>query len=89
MRKKVTFAAIVISLSLMGTASAKAEVRFGKNVRIGGHDFSNQTFNAKRRAEIYLYNAKPVNEGCAWKRDGKGGKVKVCHLQTKEHHRKN
>lgn len=92
MRKRVTRAAIVISLSLMVTASLHAEVRLGKNVRIGGHDFSNQTFNAKRRAEIYLYNGKPVNEGCVWKKDGKGGKggkVRVCHLQTKEHHTKN
>ena len=89
MRKRVTRAAIVVSLSLMVTASVHAEVRLGKNVRIGGHDFSNQTFNAKRRAEIYLYNGKPVNEGCVWKKDGKGGKVRVCHLQTKEHHTKN
>jgi hypothetical protein len=89
MRKKVTFAAIVISLSLMGTASAQAEVRFGKNVRIGGHDFSHQTFNAKRRAEIHLYNGKPVNEGCVWKKDGKGSKVKICHLQTRDHRSKN
>ena len=89
MRKRVTRAAIVVSLSLMVTASLHAEVRLGKNVRIGGHDFSNQTFNAKRRVEIYLYTGKPVNEGCVWKKDGKGGKVRVCHLQTKEHHTKN
>ena len=89
MRRRTTAATIMIGFSLMVTVAAHAEVRFGKNVRIGGHDFSHQTFNAKRRAEIHLYNRKPVNEGCVWKKDGKGGKVKICHLQTRDHRSKN
>jgi len=60
---------------------AAAEVRFGNNVRIGGHDFSHQTFDAKRRGRIYLYDRKPRREGCVWKADGRGGRVRVCHLQ--------
>lgn len=62
---------------------AAAEVRFGKNVRVGGHDFSNQTFNRKRRAVITLYDHTPRNPGCVWRADGRGGKVKVCHLRSR------
>ncbi|MBX3088413.1 MAG: hypothetical protein KF742_07965 [Cryobacterium sp.] len=60
---------------------AQSEVRFGKNVRIGGHDFSNQTYNSKRRGVIHLYESKPRNPGCVWRADSRGGKVRVCHLQ--------
>ncbi len=75
---------ILFCLSLvLSSASAFAEVRFGKNVRVGGHDFSNQTFNEKRRGRIYIYEGKPKNEGCTWKRGKNGGRVKVCHLQRK------
>jgi len=63
---------------------AYTEVRFGKNVRVGGHDFSNQTFNSKRRGKIYLYEGKPRNEGCDWRKGKNGERVKVCHLQTKK-----
>ena len=67
------------SLTLSSTASA--EVRFGRNVRVGGHDFSNQSFNRKRRAQIYLYDRTPARSGCAWRADGRGGRVKTCHLR--------
>ncbi|CAH1667562.1 MULTISPECIES: hypothetical protein [unclassified Chelatococcus] len=69
------------ALLLTSIVPAQAEVRLGKNVRIGGHDFSNQTYNSKRRGVINLYEGKPRNPGCVWKADGRGGKVKVCHLQ--------
>lgn len=62
-------------------SGASAEVRFGRNVRVGGHDFSNQSFNRKRRAEIYLYDRTPARSGCVWRADGRGGKVKTCHLR--------
>lgn len=65
------------------TTPATAEVRFGKNVRIGGHDFSHQTFNSKRRAVIHLYDRTPKNPGCTWRTDGRGGRVKVCHLRSR------
>lgn len=80
----VTVLAVACAV-LAGTLAplAAGEVRFGKNVRVGGHDFSNQTFDNKRRARIYLYNQKSHIEGCAWRSDGHGGRVKVCHLQRK------
>ncbi|MGX1742711.1 hypothetical protein ACWIEX_14265 [Bosea sp. NPDC055353] len=62
-------------------SAASAEVRFGRNVRVGGHDFSNQRFDRKRRAEIYLYDRSPARSGCVWRSDGRGGKVKTCHLR--------
>ncbi|MFB2562835.1 hypothetical protein [Rhizobium sp. IMFF44] len=74
--------AIVVLAGALGSATT-GEVRLGKNVRIGGHDFSNQTFDSKHRARIYLYNGKPGKEGCVWRKDGHGGRVKVCHLQRK------
>jgi hypothetical protein len=74
--------ALIVLAGALGPAMA-GEVRFGKNVRVGGHDFSNQTFDSKHRARIYLYNQKPRREGCVWRGDGHGGRVKVCHLQRK------
>jgi hypothetical protein len=73
--------AIIVGLSVAHPSAASAEVRFGRNVRVGGHDFSNQSFNRKRRAEIYLYDRAPARSGCVWRSDGRGGKVKTCHLR--------
>ena len=80
--KPVSFV-LICSLLTMFSMPTNAEVRLGKNVRIGGHDFSNQTYNSKRRAEIYLYKGKPRKEGCVWRKGKNGERVKVCHLQTK------
>ncbi|SCB29494.1 hypothetical protein [Rhizobium multihospitium] len=80
------FAASLFAVAVLVATQAPVtagEVRFGKNVRVGGHDFSNQTFDSKHRAKIYLYKGKPRNEGCVWRKDGHGGRVKVCHLQRK------
>ena len=66
-------------------SQAEAEVRFGRNVRVGGHDVSNQTFNRQRRGEYIIYNGKPAREGCHWRRNGDGSRTKVCHLQRKRH----
>ena len=63
-------------------ASARSEVRFGRNVYIGGHDFSHQSFNRQRRAEIYLYDRQPRGTGCRWVRTATG-RTKVCHLKTR------
>jgi len=69
-------------LAFLATLSAaQAEVRFGRNVRVGGHDFSNQSFDRKRRAVIHLYDRTPSNAGCVWRSDGRGGRVKTCHLR--------
>ncbi|MDO9383592.1 MAG: hypothetical protein Q7T86_12080 [Hyphomicrobiaceae bacterium] len=62
---------------------AAAEVRFGKNVRIGGHDVSNQTFNKKRRGEFHIHRTAPRHPGCRWRKNGDGSRTKVCHLKRK------
>ena len=66
------------------TSIATAEVRFGNNVRIGGHDVSNQTFTKKRRGVYYIYENQPKNPGCKWRRNADGSKTKVCHLKRKK-----
>lgn len=80
------FAALALTCTVLAATPAPvaaSEVRFGKNVRVGGHDFSNQTFDSKHRARIYLYDRKPRRERCVWRKDGRGGRVKICHLQRK------
>ena len=74
---------LVACLLLAMTLPAAAEVRFGKNVRVGGHDFSHQRFDRKNRGVVHLYDRKPRHPGCVWRADGHGGRVKVCHLQRR------
>jgi hypothetical protein len=69
--------------SFVTAAPTMADVRFGNNVRIGGHDVSNQTFNSRRRGAYYIYNKTPANEGCSWRSNGDGSRTKVCHLKRK------
>ncbi len=58
-------ARIVCALFILDTAlacpvsPALALVRFGHNVFVGGHDFSNQTYDARHRAVIHLYDRTP------------------------------
>jgi hypothetical protein len=75
--------AIMAFWSAMTVGTAGAEVRFGNNVRVGGHDVSNQTFNSKRRGEFYIYNKTPRNEGCQWRTNRDGSRTKVCHYKRK------
>jgi len=77
--------ALAAVLLLALGASALAEVRFGNNVRVGGHDFSNRTYDRRNRAVIHLYDRTPRNPGCVWRADGRGGRVQVCHLRRKPH----
>lgn len=76
-----TVLAVAAGLLLAGGASA--EVRFGKNVRIGGHDASNQTFDSRRRGEYHIYSSTPRHPGCSWRHNADGSRTKVCHLQRK------
>jgi hypothetical protein len=76
-------AAMAISVSC---AAAIGEVRFGSNVFVGGHDFSNQTFDTKHRAEVHLYDRQPKNAGCRWQADASNGRVKLCRLQSLHRH---
>lgn len=82
MRRFIVVFALVATC-LMPSGPSIAEVRFGKNVRIGGHDASNQTFNSQRRGEYYIYNKTPPNEGCRWRANRDGSRTKVCHLKRK------
>ncbi|SFB66985.1 hypothetical protein SAMN05428997_101127 [Bosea sp. CRIB-10] len=70
-----------LALPLAVAAPAAAEVRFGNNVRIGGHDVSNQRFDRRNRGVYHIYEGRPRNPGCSWRSDGRGGQVKICHLQ--------
>lgn len=73
------FIALMLSSNL-----AHSEVRIGKNVRIGGHDVSNQVFTEKRRGVYYIYEKNPKNPGCRWRKNKDGSKTKVCHLKRKK-----
>lgn len=86
---KRTPALILAAGSLtLAALPAAAEVRFGRNVRVGGHDFCNRTFTKNRNAVIYLHKGKPRNAGCQWvtHRDKAGRptgrKTQVCNLQA-------
>jgi hypothetical protein len=74
---------LAFGFSITQAAPTTAEVRFGKNVRIGGHDVSNQTFNKKRRGKFYIYNNMPPSPGCRWSTNGDGSRTKICHLRRK------
>ncbi|WP_291645502.1 hypothetical protein [Bosea sp. (in: a-proteobacteria)] len=74
----------MFALLPVSATPASAEVRFGDNVRIGGHDASNQRFDRRKRGVYHLYRGKPRNPGCSWRSDGRGGRVKICHLQRIE-----
>ena len=72
---------MIFCLATGAAPPALARVNLGNNVHIGGHDFSNQIYDRKHRAVIYLYDKTQRNEGCAWHADGHGGRVKTCHLK--------
>ncbi|MEN3794127.1 hypothetical protein [Fulvimarina sp. MAC3] len=74
-------ASLIATLAL--TQNAMADVRFGDNVRIGGHDASNQTFTRDKRGEYILYDTKPKKAGCVIRQNRDGSKTKVCRLQRK------
>ena len=69
------------------SSPARAEVRLGNNVRIGGHDFSNQTYGPGRNAVIHLHDQAPRHAGCRWVVHRDGSRTKVCHLKTRPHGR--
>lgn len=78
-RRLLALTALILPLAV--AVPAIAEVRFGSNVRIGGHDVSNQRFDRRNRGVYHIYEGRPRKPGCAWRSDGRGGRVKVCHLQ--------
>jgi hypothetical protein len=71
-----------IAALMFAAQTARAEVHFGRNVFIGGHNVSHQTFNRHRRGEFYLYRNKPRHAGCVWRSNGDGSRTKICRFQT-------
>jgi hypothetical protein len=76
-------AGAAVMLGVLTVAPAEAEVRFGRNVRIGGHDVSGQSFNRNRRGEFHLHRRQPPRPGCFWRANGDGSRTKVCHLKRR------
>ena len=72
--------AFLAALTLTAPA-ARAEVRLGDTVHIGGHDVSHLTFDRHRRAVFYLYDGQPHTAGCAWRRNEDGSQTKVCRYK--------
>ena len=85
MWRRVLHMAVLVAGATAATASfsAHAEVHFGNNVFIGGHNVSNQTFTQKRRGEYHIHEGQPAHPGCAWRSNGDGSRTKVCDLQRR------
>lgn len=71
---------------------AKAEVRFGKNVRIGGHDFSRRRYKG---VHIEQTNKRPPWYGCRIFKPGsvyQGKRIRerteICNLKTIPPHKR-
>jgi len=85
-----TFRFALLAAALACAPAAAQEVHFGRNVRVGGHDFSHQNYGPNRRALIYLHNGRPRGEGCRWLPRGAPyqgqrltARTRVCHLQAR------
>ncbi|SEN64762.1 hypothetical protein SAMN05216227_101948 [Pseudorhodobacter antarcticus] len=79
---RATLITLILTLAAPALAPpAMAEVRLGKNVRIGGHDASNQTFTKTKRGEYNITTTAPKNPGCKWRKNKDGSKTKVFNLQ--------
>lgn len=70
--------------AFIAASPARAEVHFGDNVFIGGHNVSNQTFNSQRRGLYVIHEGKPAHEGCVWRANRDGSRTRVCHLQQRQ-----
>jgi hypothetical protein len=80
MKILLIIAAAIASLATL--PSANAEVRFGRNVYIGGHNFSHQTYGPRRKLRVHLYSRQPRNAGCRWVQ-GRHSATRVCHLKRR------
>ena len=79
--RRHTVLALLLGLSLVGAAGpSMAEVRFGNNVFIGGHNFSHQTYNRHHRLHVTLYDHPIRGAGCVTR-----GSVRTCRLQRIPH----
>lgn len=88
---KMSLSALLATLTfLLWIEAANAEVRFGRNVYIGGHDFSHQRYGPGRRLRVHLYDRAPRRAGCRWYPAGSryagrrlAAATRVCHLQRR------
>ena len=60
---------LVVAWTFATILPVGAEVRICKNVHIGEHDVSGQTFSKKRRRKYVIYQGKPRRPGCRWRRN--------------------
>ena len=77
----------ILAIALLGLAAtpAPAEVHFGSNVFIGGHDFSHQSFDRRHRLHVELYDHPIRGASCVVRRDSRGGLAKTCRLRRIPH----
>jgi hypothetical protein len=72
--------AITILLALLGAGGpALAEVRFGRNVFIGGHDFSHRRYGS---VHIETTTRRPPWYGCRWYRPGSRYQGRMIRTRT-------
>lgn len=83
---------IAIAAAMLLSGTAFAEVRFGKNVRIGGHDFSNRAYKGVR---IERTSKRPPWYGCRIFRAGavhEGKRLRerteICYLKSIPPHKR-
>lgn len=86
---RILAAVLVLSLAApvaLSVAPAQAEVRYGKNVRIGGHDFSNRRYKG---VHIEQTNRRPPWYGCRMFKPGsvyQGKRItertEICNLKS-------
>jgi hypothetical protein len=72
--------AALAGLVLASAGPAAAEVRFGNNVFIGGHNFSHKTYNRHHRLHVMRYDHPIRGAGCVTR-----GAVRTCRLQRIPH----
>jgi len=95
-RRYLSTALIALVLALFAPlaqmSDAQAEVRFGNNVRIGGHDFSNRRYND---VHIEQTNKRPPWYGCRVFKPGsvyQGKRIRkrteICNLKTIPQHKR-
>ncbi|HRK18403.1 MAG TPA: hypothetical protein PK970_05555 [Hyphomicrobiaceae bacterium] len=70
-----------LMLSGLVATTAVAEVRIGKNVRVGGNPVTPETFDAKRRGHYVIRRGAPGKPTCSWRTANDGSRVKVCHFR--------
>jgi hypothetical protein len=69
-----------LALLVVFAGPAAAEVHFGSNVFIGGHNFSHQAYNRHHRLHVMLYDHPIRGAGCVTR-----GGLRTCRLRRIPH----